>query len=149
MHRTALRFLLCAATLFGLCAYSAVVGPMQTTSIAKVFVDPAAFAGKELTLASRVVQVLPRELVVQQQGMRIPIRPPENAEKAWEVWRTPPQVGDYVSLRAVFHPEGYLILHDIHVHKGRRLKIWVSVFALLLLAGILIRERTDVPLSHA
>jgi hypothetical protein len=146
-----LRVLLFAATLFGLCAYSAIVGPTQMVSIAEVLADPVASAGKEVELASnvRVVQASPGEFLVQQRRVRIRVRATEHEEKEWGVWRKQPQIGDYVSLRAVFHPEGYLILHEIHVHTGRLLKIWVSIFALFLLAGILIRERTKAPFGHA
>ena len=98
----------------------------------------------ELRLPSdvRVVQVHPREFLVQQHGAQITVLVPESIDQEWGVWKKQLQVGDYVRLKAMLHPEGYLLLHDMHLHKGRRLKIWVSVLAIFLLAGILIHERT-------
>jgi hypothetical protein len=151
MTSVRLRFILCIATLLGLCTYSAVVGPEQVDSIRKVLMNAEASAGMEVKLASnvRVVQVLPWELQVEQRRTQISVQVPERAAKEWEAWREQLQVGDQVSLRAVFHPEGYLLLREMHVHKGRSLKIWVSVGALLLLAGILCRERMQTAISYA
>jgi hypothetical protein len=101
-----------------------------------------AFAGRELNIQyARVDHVSPRTLQVEQRKARIIVQVPVALEQVWEVWKPLLQPHDHVSLRAVFHPEGYLILRDMHVHEGRWLKIWVSVSALFLLAGIVIYER--------
>jgi hypothetical protein len=150
MIRTALHLLLYTTILFGLCVYSATIGPRQVVSILDALANPAAFAGRELNLQyARVVNLLPQALQVQQRSAQINVQVPENLEQAWEVWNRQLQARDYVSLQAVFHPEGFLILRDLHVHEGRWLKIWASIFALFLLAGVVIYERRKVTCHHA
>jgi hypothetical protein len=151
MNRAKLPLILCAASLLGLCSYSAIVGPGRMDGVPQALASPQLAAGLELRLASdvRVVQVHPQEFLVQLHGAQIPVRVPGNVEREWGVWKKQLQVGDYVSLRAVLQPEGYLLLQDMHIHKGRRLKIWVSVFALILLTGIFVHERMKAPPSYA
>jgi hypothetical protein len=146
-----LHFVLCAVTLSGLCAYSAIVGPRRVVTLPEVLANPATSAGVELRLplSTKVVQVLPRAFQIEQHGVQLSVRVPADLEQEWKVWGEQLQVHDAVSLRAVFHPEGSLILRDMHIHKGRGLKIWVSVFALFLLAGILLHERRKVAHDHA
>ena len=150
MTRPVLHLLLYIAILFGLCVYSATIGPRRVVTIGKVLANPVAFAGKELNLQyAGVTHLLPQALQVEQSQARITVQVPATLEQPWEVWKRQLQAHDYVSLQATFHPEGYLILRDMHVHEGRWLKIWVSVFALFLLAGILLREHWKVSPCHA
>lgn len=137
--------------LVGLCGYSAIFGPEHIATIPEVLANRAIFVGRELKLASgiEVVQVFPRELQVAQQGASIGVRVPENLAKDWEGWKKELKPGDFVSLTAVFQQEGYLLLRELHVHKGRLLKIWVSLSALLLLPVMLILERSRSPFNHA
>jgi hypothetical protein len=143
MDCTILSSILCAASLFGLCTYSAVVGPGQSDSLPKALANPHLDAGLVLRLPSvvRVMEVRPQEFWVHQRGAQIVVRIPEQLEQDWMGRGQQLQAGDYVSLEATFHPDGYLLLRDMHVHKGRRLKIWVSLLALLVLAGLLLHER--------
>jgi hypothetical protein len=143
MNRARLRVVLCIILLIGLCSYSAVVGPEHLDSLPWALAQPDRVAGSELRLPSnmKVVQIHPGAFVVRQRDAQIAVRVPDHLEPEWVVWQQQLQVGNYVSLKAMFHPEGYLLLHDMHVHRGRRLKIWVSVLALVLLAGILLHER--------
>ena len=126
-----------------LCGYSALKGPSREGSIANAVRNPAVYAGRELTLPAntRVLQVLPQGIRVVQRGLQIAVHVPEGMDKQWQAWRGKLQAGDYVSLRAILHPEGYLVFREMHIHAGRHLKIWVSILALLLLAGIIIHER--------
>jgi hypothetical protein len=131
--------------LLGLCLYSGIVGSQRSYDLPKVVANPITYTDRELKFEYiSTVKVLPQEFQVEQLGARIFVQIPENLDKEWAVWRKQLEVGDYVSLRAVFHPEGHLLLHEMHVHKGRRLKVWVSLFALLFLAGLLINERMKV-----
>jgi hypothetical protein len=143
MNRAKLRVMLCITLLIGLSSYSEVVGPEHMDRLPRALAQPDRVAGAELRLPSnvKVVQVHPRAFVVRQRDAEIAVRVPDHLEPEWAVWQQQVQVGDYVSLKATFHPEGYLLLRDMHVHQGRRLKIWVSVLALVLLAGILLHER--------
>jgi hypothetical protein len=138
-----LRFLPSTVVIFAICSYSAIEGPGREDSIAKAVLNPALFAGREFKLPSntKVLQVSPRGMQVVQRGVQIAVHLPETLAKEWQAWGGQLQAGDYVSLRAVFQPEGYLLLQEMHIHDGRKLKIWVSVLALLLLVGIIIRER--------
>ena len=145
-----LRRILGVATLLGLCVYSAIMGPRRVVSILDALANPAAFAGREFNIQYvRVVNPLPQALQVQQRSAQINVQVPDNLEQAWEVWKRQLQARDYVSLQAVFHPEGFLTLRDLHVHEGRWLKIWVSVLALLLLAGVVISEHRKASRHHA
>lgn len=137
--------------LAGLCLYSGIAGPQRSYTIPKLLAAPVGAAGAELTLGpnAKVVQVLPQGFEVEQLGAQLFVRVSGNLEKAWKVWKNQLRKADYVSLRAVFHPEGYLLLQEMHIHKGRRLKIWVSVFALLLLASIVINEHMKDSVKHA
>jgi hypothetical protein len=123
--------------------YSALEGPSREGSIANAMQDPAVYAGRELTLPAntRVLQVSPQGIRVAQRGLQIAVRVPEGMDEQWQALRGELQAGDYVSLKAIFRPEGYLVLREMHIHTGRHLKIWVSILALLLFAGIIIRER--------
>jgi hypothetical protein len=69
----------------------------------------------------------------------------------WSTWRGQFKRGDFVSMRAVYHAEdgGYLLLQEFHFHKGRRLKMFLSLAALVLLAGLLMAERTKVFRNYA
>ena len=136
--------------LVGLCLYSGIVGSQRSARILKILADPLAYVGVQLELAYvRVVHVAPQRFRVEYRDTQIAVRMPAHLDRAWETWREQLQVGHYVSLRAVVQPEAYLFLHEMHIHKGRRLKVWVSVFALLVLAGMLIYERIQVAPHHA
>jgi hypothetical protein len=137
-----LRLLPSTVVIVAICGYSAIEGPGREDSLATAVMNPALFAGRELRLPSntRVLQVLPRGIEVAQRRAQVTVHIPEDLEREWRLWKEQVQAGDYVSLRAVFHPEGYLVLQEMHIHEGRQLKIWVSVLALLLLAGVIIRE---------
>jgi hypothetical protein len=144
MHQTRLRIIVCIATLIGLCSYSAVIGPGHIDSLPEALAWPTRGAGSMLRLPAdvKVVHIYSREFVVQQRGTRVSVRVPDDLAQEWAVWKQQLQVDDYVSLKATFHPKGYLLLQDMHVHRGRRLKIWVSVLALFVVVGRLIHERT-------
>ena len=120
MTLTALHLLLYTAIFFGLCVYSATIGPRQVITILDALANPVASAGRELNIQyARVAHVLPRALQVEHRKAQITVQIPATLEQAWEVWKQQLQARDYVSLQAVFHPEGYLILRDMHVHEGQ------------------------------
>ena len=135
----------------GLCLYSHFAGPQQGHRLSQILADPLTYAGVSLPLAyAKVVGLVPHQFRVENwEKAQIAVHIPEHLDAAWKKWREQLQVGHYVSLRAVVQPEGYLLLDDMHIHKGRRLKVWVSVLALLLLAGKLIHERLQVAQPHA
>lgn len=137
--------------LVGLCFYSHYVGPQQGYRLSEILADPLAYAGVSLSLAyAKVIHLVPQQFRVENwEKAQIAVRIPAHLKAAWKKWQEQLQVGHYVSLRAVVQPEGYLLLDEMHIHKGRRLKVWVSVLALLLLASKLIHERLQVARSHA
>jgi hypothetical protein len=151
MNLDKLRFTVCALTLLGLCLYSGVVGPTQVDTISEILANTVAFVSQEVKLGAgvRVVRVLSREIEVEQRQARIIVRVPQGLEKEWEEWRSQLKVGDDVTLRGVYHPEGYLLLTEMHVHKGRPLKIGISLAALLLLAGMLFHKNRKTAPAHA
>jgi hypothetical protein len=134
-----------------LCLYSSFAGPQQGYRLSEILADPLAYTGVSLTLAyAKVVHLVPHQFRVENwEEAQIAVRIPDPLEAVWKQWREQLQVGHYVSLRAVVQPEGYLLLDDMHIHQGRRLKVWVSVLALLLLGGKLLHERRQVARPHA
>jgi hypothetical protein len=47
---------------------------------------------------------------------------------------------DYVDIVTIFHKQGYLELKEIYVRKLRRLKIFLSIFPVLLLPCLILRQ---------
>ena len=135
----------------GLCLYSHIVGPQQGHRLSQILADPLAYAGISLTLSyAQVMRLVPQQFhVANWEDVQIAVRVPDHLNAAWKKWRNQLQVGHRVSLRAVVQPEGYLLLNDLHIHQGRRLKIWVSVLALFLLAGKLTHEYLRLGRPHA
>jgi hypothetical protein len=136
--------------LVGLCVYSSIVGPQHTYDMSQLLADPSRSAGLELELGyTQIEDISNREFRVQRQGTRLSVWIPTRLQEEWERWQAQLEVGDYVSLRAVLLPEGHLSLQDLHIHKGRRLKIWVSLIAVGLLAGMVLHEHRQKSLGHA
>lgn len=42
--------------------------------------------------------------------------------------------GEYITIKGIFHKEGWLELKDIHIANNRRLKIYLSMLPVLLIA---------------
>jgi hypothetical protein len=137
----------------GLCLYSGIIGSRQIDTIPEVLDNPPAADGTELRLGSdvKLSGIQAHEFQVEQLGARIVVRVPAELKKAWAVWSEQLRVGDYVSMKATYHSEekGYLLLHTLHPHKGRRLKIWVSLGALILVAGMMTRDWRKTSRNYA
>jgi hypothetical protein len=132
-------------SLLGLCLYSYLVAPQRTDSIPKIVANPHRSVGREIKLGSdtKVIWVRPQEFQVEQAGAVILVKPPENLQREWESWRRQLQPGDYVSLKGMVQPGGFLRLQNMHIHKGRMLKVWVSLAGLLVFGGILVHESRE------
>jgi hypothetical protein len=87
MNYSRLSAILCAASLLGLCSYSAIVLPGRTDSLPKALANPDRYAGVELSLpvGARVWQIHPREFLVQQHAAQLVVRVPANLEQDWAV----------------------------------------------------------------
>lgn len=151
LNHSKLRFFLCAVALFGLCVYSAMVGPGRKTLLQNVQRNAEAFDGREIRLNSKVIvsRLLADGFEIEQSGAKIFVKIPEHQLHEWQVAKDDIGIGDYVSLRANFQREGYLSLIEMHVHSWRGAKIWVSSVALLLLAGFLMWGQRIFPLNYA
>ena len=47
---------------------------------------------------------------------------------------------DFVQLVGIFHKEGWLELESCYVARYRRIKIWISIFPIFLVAGLFFKE---------
>jgi hypothetical protein len=133
---------LLAVGLIGLCLYSGLVGPGDIDTIPEALAHPEQAAGRTFELGSdvTVLRVHAHGFDVEQLGGQAVVRIPPPLQAEWERCREYLTVGDYVSLRAVFQPPHSLLLEEVHVHTGRRLKIWVSAIAFLVFAAIVLRS---------
>ncbi len=129
----------CLLGLAALSLYSARVGSVEVDTIPEIIAHRGLPNGQEVALTSdvKIARVGPTDFTVEQGGDKIGVRIPSELGSAWEITRRTVNAGDFISLRAVYRSEGYLEAREFHVHKGRRLKIWVSIGALLI-AGVLI-----------
>jgi hypothetical protein len=136
--------------LFALCLYGAIAGSLRSYDIRKMVAEPSRYAGVKLNWAYvKVVQVLSQQFQIKNRGVTIAVQIPTHLEHRWKSWREQLKVGHAVSLRAVFHPDRYLLLHEMHIHHGRRLKVWASILALFSLATMLMYEHRKASLNHA
>lgn len=138
-------FLACLLALAALSFYSERVGSVQVDTIPEIVARQGLPNGQEVALTSdaKVVEIRADGFTAEQGGSRIGVRIPPQLSRDWQTTKQEITPGDYISLRGVYRAGGYLEARDYHVHKGRRLKIWVSVAALLavtLLVGKQVRE---------
>jgi len=137
----------------GLCLYSGIIGPRQIDTIPEVLADPPAADGTELRLGSdaELISIQEYEFHVEQLGARIVVRIPAELRTEWAVWSEQLRIGDYISMKATYRSEGqgYLLLHTFHPHRGRRLKVWVSLGALVLLAGMMMQDWRQTSRNYA
>lgn len=93
--------------------------------------DPLRYDQKEIDVGTeaKVVEVLPDGFLLKEMGRTIRVKGDhQNVSQ-----------GDSVRMQAVFHKEGYLELKRLHVAKGRRLKIFISIVPALLVLFFLFR----------
>jgi hypothetical protein len=142
-----------ALALLGLCIYSGIVGPREIDTISEVLEASHRADGLVLRLGSdtKVVDLRESGFLVEQSGKRLPVRIPADLQRQWRTWKDQLRRGDFVSMRAVYRAEegGCLLLQEFHIHKGRRLKMVLSLVALFLLAGLLMAGRTKVSGTYA
>jgi hypothetical protein len=122
------RFRIIALTLVGivfLIVYGYIFNP--TITLVMCLENPARYDAKviEIGTEATVADLISNGFVLRQFGMEIPVYG-QVRDLA---------INDFVSLKAVFHREGYLELLKVHAAKGRRLKIWISVPPLFFVIG--------------
>lgn len=140
-----LGFLACLLGLVALSFYSARVGAPAVDTVPELKAHLGLAGGQEVALTSdvKIVEVRANDFTVEQGRARIDVRIPEKLQADWEEKKRTAKAGDYVSLRGIYQSAGYLEAREYHIHKGRRLKIWVSLAALLVavfLIGKQVRE---------
>lgn len=135
-------FLSCLLALAALSFYSVRVGSDQADTIPEIVAGQGVESGQEIALTSdvTVTEIGASEFVAEQNGARIRVLIPPQLRPEWEDTRTDLKVGDHISLRGVCRKAGYLEARQYHVHKGRRLKIWISVAALLVAGGLIFKQ---------
>jgi hypothetical protein len=115
-----------------MCVYRVRVHP--DTTLRGILSDPSAFDGREVDLVSEgvVASVSAQGFVLSELGREIAVRAPVDPE----------DVGRYVHVRGTFHAErpgapAWIEPAALHVHKGRRWKIWLSLAPLVWVAWLL------------
>ncbi len=140
-----LGFLSCLLGLAALSFYSARVGSAEVDTIPEIIARQGLPSGKEVALTSdvKITGIGSEEFTVEQGGARIGVLIPKEHQAAWEETRPGIKPGDYVSLRGIYRAAGCLEVREYHVHKGRRLKIWVSLAALLVVALLVAKQARE------
>ncbi len=89
------------------------------------------YDGKEIEIGmdAKVAKVFPDNFIIQQLGVKMRVEgDPLNASP-----------GDFIRLKAVFHKEKYLEVVRLYVEKGRRYKIIISIFPVLLVIFLFLK----------
>lgn len=92
---------------------------------------PLRYDQKEIGVGTEaiVVEVLPDGFLLKEMDRTIRVKGnPQNVDQ-----------GDFVRMQAIFHKEGYLELKRLHVVKGRRLRIFISILPALLVLFLLFK----------
>lgn len=140
-----LGFLSCLLGLAALSFYSARVGAPAVDTVPEIKSRGDLPGGQEVALTSdvKIVEIGANDFTVEQGGARMDVRIPGELRANWEETKPTIKAGDYVSLRATYQSAGYLEAREYHVHKGRRLKIWVSLAALLVAALVIGKQARE------
>ncbi|MBN2357031.1 hypothetical protein JXO59_13020 [candidate division KSB1 bacterium] len=130
-----IRILLYAAALSALIWYGHAYNPAITLPMC--LAQPQRYDGSVIEIGTEVTvrEILPDGFTIHQMGRVIPVQGPTVGLRE----------GDFVVLSAVFHAPDRLQLKDIYVARGRRRKIVVSIFPVIVVLYVLIRTyRFDV-----
>ncbi|RPJ62299.1 MAG: hypothetical protein EHM23_03865 [Acidobacteria bacterium] len=132
----------CLLGLAALSFYSARTGSAEVDTIPEIIAKGGLPNGQEVALTSdvKITDIGADRFVAQQGRARIGVLIPAQLKPTWEETKPGIQNGDYVSLRAIYRAPGYLEAREFHVHKGRRLKIWVSLVALLVVGLLIVKQ---------
>jgi hypothetical protein len=131
--RTA-KVIVCLLLMLGLLAYGKLFNPAVTLEMC--LEDPERFDGKLIGVGmeATVVELLSEGFIIREMGKTIKVIGTAEDIKP----------GDYITISAVFHKEGWLDLKASYVATYRRLKMVVSLFpALLIIASFFIKYRFD------
>jgi len=138
-------FLSCLVGLAVLSFYSARVGSAAVDTIPEISRHRGLPNGQEVRLTSdvKIAEIGSDRFTAEQGRARIDVLIPDDLRRDWDTTRPGIKPGDYVSLRAAYRAPGYLEAREYHVHKGRRLKIWVSVAALLIVGLLVVKQARE------
>ncbi len=119
-------------TLLVLCLYSYKEGNRRNISLEKCLSDAATFDGKQIILEERVqvTNVLRDRFEISQDHHKIMVLGTAEGLAPYDV----------ISLRAIFHKQGYLTVQELHIKKLRRLKMIISLCAALCVIGLFIKR---------
>ncbi|RPJ83992.1 MAG: hypothetical protein EHM18_12690 [Acidobacteria bacterium] len=132
----------CLLGLAALSFYSARTGSAEVDTIPEIIAKGGLPNGQEVALTSdvKITDIGADQFVAKQGRARIGVLIPAELMPIWEKTKPGIKIGDYVSLRAVYRSPGHLEAREFHVHKGRRLKIWVSLAALLVFGFLIVKQ---------
>ncbi|MEW5766338.1 MAG: hypothetical protein AB1797_01755 [bacterium] len=113
------------------CLYGWQARPKCETWFQDGLAEPERFDGKEVVAFTKKVKFLRKDGFQLKDGKdEIPVRGQIPGLKE----------GDYLSLTAIFHREGYLELKRFHIHHGRQLKRVVSLPPFLLILILFFKQ---------
>jgi hypothetical protein len=127
------RFARVAVLLMALVAliwYGAAHNP--TVTLAMCLAEPERYDGRRIEVANETVvqDILDHGFTIRYLGKTILVKGETAGVKK----------GEFLSLIAVFHKEGWLELEKFHIAIYRRWKIWVSVLPVILFAFMFVRR---------
>jgi len=79
-------------------------------------------------------------MLLQQGGARIEARIPPALKSRWNEERVGIAPREFISLRGTVLPGPAIEIQEYHLHRGRTLKIWLSLAALLVAVAVVFYE---------
>jgi hypothetical protein len=118
--------------LFILCVYSYWEGTKQEVTVEKCLSNPLQYDGKEIILEDHilVLAVFKNQFEIYQGGSKMMVTGTADG-------LTP---NDNISLKAIFHRQGYGTLQELYIHKLRKHKIIISLGAVIFVVGLFLKR---------
>ncbi len=140
--KSRLLLLLTLSCLAALSIYSALVGPGRVDTIRELVGRGPDVRGRQIELVSdvRVISFDADGMLLEQGGTRIEARIPQELKSRWDEERVKIAPREFISLRGTVLPGPGIEVRDYHLHRGRTLKIWLSLAALLVAAAVIFYE---------
>lgn len=140
--KSRLLLLLSLSCLAAMSIYSAVVGPRRVDTVRELISGGQEVRGREIELVSdvRVMSFDADGMLLQQGGARIEARIPPALKSRWDEERAEIAPREFISLRGRILPGPAIEIQEYHLHRGRTLKIWLSLAALLVAAAVVFYE---------
>ncbi len=125
-----LRIFIYSISLILLVLYGRYFHPFVTLQMC--LANPEEYDGFTIDVGNEAVigEVFQDGFSIEQMGQRVRVFGPTEVARP----------GEFITLNAVFHREGFLVVKEMRVAERRRTKIWLSVFPVLVICFIFLRR---------